>query len=34
MAPFSDDALDIPDRGALVLDLQGVLVEEKTAIAP
>ena len=29
MAPFSDDTPGIPDRGALVLDLQGVLVEEK-----
>ena len=34
MAPFSDDAPGIPDRGALVLDLQGVLVEEKTAVEP
>ena len=34
MAPFSDDAPGNPDRGALVLDLQGVLVEEKTAIDP
>jgi len=34
MAPFSDDAPGIPDRGALVLNLQGVLVEEKTAVEP
>ena len=34
MAPFSDDTPDIPDQGALVLDLQGVLVEEKTAVDP
>ena len=32
MAPFSDDTPDIPDQGALVLDLQGVLVEEKAAV--
>ena len=34
LAPFSDDTPEIPDRGALVLDLQGVLVEEKTAVDP
>ena len=33
MALFSDDSPGIPDRGALVLDLQGVLVEE-AAIDP
>ena len=34
MAPFSDDAPGIPDRGALVLDLQGVLVEERQPLNP
>jgi len=33
-ALFSDDTPGIPDRGALVLDLRGVLVEEKTAVEP
>ena len=33
-APFSDNASQMPDDGALVLNPSGVLVEEKTAVDP
>ena len=33
-APFSDDASQMPEDGALVLNPSGVLVEEKTAVGP
>ena len=33
-APFSDEGPEVPDRGALVLNLEGYLVEEKTAVDP
>ena len=33
-APFSDNASQMPEDGALVLNPSGVLVEEKTAVDP
>ena len=33
-APFSDEGPEVPDHGALVLNLEGFLVEEKTAVDP
>lgn len=33
-APFSDNARQMPEDGALVLNPSGVLVEEKTAVGP
>ena len=34
MAPFSDDAPGIPDRGALVLDLQGSWSKKRQPLNP